>query len=36
MTGVDLSAAAASLSLGVSLFCGGVGRIQGLGSTFVK
>ena len=36
MTGVWLSAAAAPLGLGVSLFDGGVGRIQGLGSTFVK
>ena len=36
MTGVNLSAAAAPLSLGVSLFDGGIGRIQGLGSTFVR
>ena len=36
MTGVNLSAAAVSLGSGVSLLNGGVGRIQGLGSTFVR
>ena len=36
MTGVNLSATAAPLGLGLSLFGGGVGGIQGLGLTFVR